>query len=80
LITRISLLDKKLQADEMFVRKFGDRLQIFGSFRTLYLALHLALSGKRWLALGNLLYTLRAYPYVILNYRFAVVLKKILLW
>lgn len=80
LIVRIALLDKKLQADEMFVKKFGDRLKIFSSYRTLYLALHLALSGKRWLALENLLYTARAYPYVILNYRFAVAVKKILLW
>jgi glycosyltransferase involved in cell wall biosynthesis len=80
LLTRISLLDKKLQADEMFIQRFGDRLKMFSSFRTLYLALHLALSGERWMAFKSMIYTARAYPYVIFNYRFAVAMKKILLW
>lgn len=80
LITRISILDQKLHSDKMFMQRFGDRLKMFSSFRTLYLALHLALSGERWMAFKSLLFTARAYPYVLLNYRFAVALKKILLW
>jgi len=80
LIIRIALLDKKLLADEMFIRRYGDRLRIFTSFRTLYLALHLALSGERWSAFKSLMYTVWAYPNVVLNYRFVVALKKILLW
>lgn len=80
LVTRISSLDKKLQSDEMFIKRFGDQLNVFNSYRTLYLALHLAMSGKRWMALKSLFFTARVYPYVLFNYRFAVVFKKILLW
>ena len=80
LMTRISLLDKKLQADAKFMERFGDRLGMFTSYRTLYLALHLALSGERWQALKSLLYTARQYPYSIITYRFAVAVKKIILW
>ena len=80
LMTRISLLDKKLQGDSKFMDRFGDRLSMFTSYRTLYLALHLALSGERWLAFKSLLYTARQYPYAITTYRFAVAFKKIVLW
>jgi glycosyltransferase involved in cell wall biosynthesis len=79
LILRISLLDQKLHADEKFMERFGSRLDMFTSYRTLYLALHLAMSGERWLAIKSLAYTARQYPYAIFTYRFAVVLKKILL-
>lgn len=79
LITRIALLDEKLLADSKFMEKFGDKLQIFSSYRTLYLALHLALSGERWLALKSLFYTAKKYPQIIFNYRFIVALKKIVL-
>lgn len=80
LITRIALLDKKLQANVHFIERFGERLNMFTSYRTLYLALHLALSGERWQAFKSLLYTAWQYPYVIRTYRFAVALKKIILW
>jgi glycosyltransferase involved in cell wall biosynthesis len=80
LITRIALLDKKLQSDEMFIKRFGDQINVFNSYRTLYLALHLVMSGERWMALKSLFFTARVYPYVLFNYRFIVVLKKILLW
>lgn len=80
LVIRIALLDKKLQADPKFIERFGDRLGMFTSYRTLYLALHLALSGERWQAFKSLLYTAKKYPYTIVSYRFAVAVKKILLW
>jgi glycosyltransferase involved in cell wall biosynthesis len=80
LMTRISLLDHKLHQDVLFGARFGDRLKMFTSYRSLYLALHLAMSGKRWLALKSLSLTLRKYPLVIVSYRFIVVLKKVVLW
>ena len=80
LITRIQFLDEKLNADAAFMARFGDRLAIFGSYRTLYLALHLALSGERWQAFKSLWITARQYPNVVFTYRFIVALKKILLW
>jgi hypothetical protein len=60
--------------------RFGSRLSMFTSYRTLYLALHLALSGERWQAFKSLAYTARQYPYVIMKYRFIVAFKKIILW
>ncbi len=80
LMARISSLGRKLQGNELFMQRFGNRLEMFNSFSTLYLALHLALSGARWLALKSLVYSVREYPYVVFNYRFGVALKKILLW
>lgn len=80
LVTRISFLGKKLQSDKMFIKRFGNQLNVFDSYRTLYLALHLAMSGKRWMALKSLFFTVRTHGYVLFNYRFIVVIKKILLW
>ena len=80
LITRISLLDERLQSDKKFIQRFGNKLNLFTSYRTLYLALHLALSGERWQAFKSLVYTARQYPYVVTTYRFIVALKKIVLW
>jgi glycosyltransferase involved in cell wall biosynthesis len=80
LIDRISLLDKKLAADSFFNEKFGHSKEKFGSYRTLYLSLHLAMSGERWTAFKSLVYTAYLYPYVMFSYRFTVALKKIILW
>jgi len=80
LVDRITLLDEKLMADPQFKKTFGDNLEKFGSYRTLYLALHLALSGERWQAFRSLVYTAYQYPYVIFTYRFIVAFKKIILW
>jgi len=80
LVARIDLLDQKLNAYPFFVQRFGAKKEKFGSYRTLYLALHLAISGKRWLAFKSLMYTFYLYPYVLFTYRFAVVCKKIILW
>jgi glycosyltransferase involved in cell wall biosynthesis len=80
LMTRINLLDKKLYEDDKFMERFGTRLVMFTSYRSLYLALHLALSGKRWQAFKSLCYTVTRYPNVIFQYRFVVAMKKIILW
>jgi glycosyltransferase involved in cell wall biosynthesis len=80
LMTRIYVLDKKLHADKKFMETFGDRVTMFTSYRSLYLALHLALCGERWLAFKSLLFTARQYPYVIFTHRFMVAIKKIVLW
>jgi glycosyltransferase involved in cell wall biosynthesis len=80
LIERISLLDKKLNADEAFKLTFGKDMDKFGSYRTLYLALHLAMSGQRWMALRSIIFTAWQYPYVVFTYRFMVAVKKIVLW
>jgi glycosyltransferase involved in cell wall biosynthesis len=80
LMTRISLLDQKLLSDNKFVARFGDRISLFTSYRSLYLALHLVMSGERWLALKTLIFTAGLYPNLVLSYRFNVILKKILLW
>jgi glycosyltransferase involved in cell wall biosynthesis len=80
LVERISILEKKLNADSEFIKVFGENLGKFNSYRTLYLSLHLAISGERWQAFRSLIHTVREYPNVIFNYRFAVALKKIILW
>jgi len=80
LISRISLLEEKLRANEDVRKRFGTRLREFSSFCLLYLSLHLALSNARWLALRKLIFAVRQYPLLVVNYRFIVALKKILLW
>jgi glycosyltransferase involved in cell wall biosynthesis len=80
LMSRMTLLDKTLHNDDLFMARFGSRLRIFASFRSLYQSLHLAMSGERWMAFKSLMYTLRMYPYVVFKYRFIVALKKIVLW
>lgn len=80
LIERITMLDEKLAADECFNRTFKDSKGKFGSYRTLYLSLHLALSGERWMAFRSLMLTFYSFPAVVFNYRFIVALKKILMW
>jgi glycosyltransferase involved in cell wall biosynthesis len=77
LIDRIHVLEEKLHRDPVFMNVFGNSLRKFDSYRTLYLALHLTLSGERWLAFKSLLATAMKYPAVMLNYRFSVALKKI---
>ncbi|HEY8933794.1 MAG TPA: glycosyltransferase family A protein [Cyclobacteriaceae bacterium] len=79
LFERISILEKKLNADAKFNQAFGKNLGKFNSYRTLYLSLHLALSGERWQAFKSLIHTVREYPNVVFNYRFIVALKKIIL-
>jgi glycosyltransferase involved in cell wall biosynthesis len=80
LMSRMTLLDQRLQNDDLFMARFGGRLRVFASFRSLYQSLHLAISGERWMAFKSLMYTLRMYPYVVFKYRFIVALKKIVLW
>jgi glycosyltransferase involved in cell wall biosynthesis len=80
LIDRITLLDKKLNADEAFLSAYGRDIDKFGSYRTLYLSLHLAMSGQRWMAFRSIIFTAWQYPYVIFTYRFMVAVKKIVLW
>jgi hypothetical protein len=77
---RISLLGFKVNSNPEIIQRFGENLKKFTSYRKLYLALHLALSGSRFSAFRNLLLTFRTYPVVIFKYRFAVTLKKIILW
>ena len=77
LIDRINVLEEKLHRDAVFMNVFGNSLRKFDSYRTLYLALHLALSGERWLAFKSLLATAMKYPAIMTNYRFPVALKKI---
>src|SRR5260221_876658 len=72
LMARIALLDQKLHADPFFSKKFGKSSEKFGSYRTLYLSLHLALSGERWMAFKSLLITVYLYPFVVFTYRFIV--------
>jgi hypothetical protein len=80
LARRISVLGTKLNDNPEFLNRFGKNLGKFTSYRSLYLALHLGLSGAKWQAIKSLLVTFRKHPIVILNYRFAVALKKIVLW
>jgi len=77
LSTRISLLENKLENDALFLDRFSNRLHEFHSYNALYLALHLAISGEKVLALKKLLYAARQHASVMITYRFAVVIKKI---
>lgn len=78
LSTRIYLLEDKLQRDKFFVDRFSNRVHEFRAYNALYLALHLTISGERLLALKKLLYSFKQKARVMLTYRFAVVLKKII--
>ncbi len=80
LVTRISLLERKVKDNREFVKKFGKNVAIFSSYCSLYLALHLALCGQRWQSLKCLMLTARQYLPAVFNYRFIVVIKKIVLW
>lgn len=80
LSTRIYLLEDKLQQDKLFVQRFNNRLNEFRSYNALYLALHLVISGKKILALKRLIYSARQNSKVVITYRFAAVLKKIIFW
>ena len=80
LSTRIYLLEDRLQHDKFFTERFNNRWLEFRSYNALYLALHLAIAGERLLALKRLLYVVKQNAKVIFMYRFAVVLKKIILW
>jgi len=80
LINRIRLLESKLKGNRHFVARFGNHINMFSSYNALYLSLHLAMSGSRLVAAKKLLYAVKQYPAVIASYRFAVVVKKILLW
>jgi len=80
LVIRISMLEKRLEGNTAFTERFGKTAAIFSSYCSLYLALHLALCGERWLAFKNLMRTASQYPLAMTNYRFIVALKKIVLW
>jgi glycosyltransferase involved in cell wall biosynthesis len=80
LSTRIYLLEDKLQHDKFFMQRFNNRWLEFRAYNALYLALHVAIAGQRLLALRKLLFVVKQNAKVMITYRFAVVLKKIILW
>jgi len=80
LIVRINLLIEKVTTDALFDQSIGTDFNKFKSYQLLYLALHLALSGNRWLAFRKLLYVAYLHPGIIFNYRFIVAVKKTMLW
>jgi glycosyltransferase involved in cell wall biosynthesis len=79
LLTRNELLKKCWQDDTAVAKRFGKKMNVLYSFLELYVALHLAMSKHRRLAVKELLVAIQEHPAVMLNYRFWVVIKKLIL-
>jgi glycosyltransferase involved in cell wall biosynthesis len=80
LLTRNELLKKCWQEDEVVMKRYGRKMNIVYSYLELYVALHLAISGHRSLGWKQLFLSFKSHPLVILNYRFWVVIKKLILF
>jgi glycosyltransferase involved in cell wall biosynthesis len=78
LLKRMNLLEFYVSGNSDVIRKFGDQLNVFRSYNDLYTALHLAIMRKKKMALHLALRALRQKKAVFLNYRFWVIVKKIL--
>jgi glycosyltransferase involved in cell wall biosynthesis len=75
---RISLAKKYLSEDVHVVDSFKSELNALFAYLDLYEALHLAISDNKKFALTSWHRSLKTHPAIILNYRFWVVLKKLL--
>ena len=79
LLRHSDLLRNSWLKDEMVMRKYGSKMKKLTAYLDLYVALHLAMSKERRLACQTLVKSLANHPRIVLNYRFLVVLKKIIL-
>lgn len=80
LVTRIGLLITKTINNPDFRLNFRSDERKFVAYSQLYLALHLAMSRRRQMAIVELVRATRSSLGICFTYRFIVVIKKILLW
>lgn len=79
LITRIELLVGKMCAQPAFMDFFGIHVRKWIAFSYLYLSLHLVMAGDRSGGLNYLWQSVIRHPQVVADYRFLVVIKKLIL-
>jgi glycosyltransferase involved in cell wall biosynthesis len=78
LLGRLDLLRKYLFADHDFMVGFKDRVHQFDAFLDLYAALHLTMHGNHNAGRKLLKSAVRKYRYIVFNYRYWVVVRKLL--
>jgi glycosyltransferase involved in cell wall biosynthesis len=78
-ITRITLAKKYISDDEQAKLVYGPRLKKISAYLDLYAALHLAISNRRAIGFKFLYMSFAQWPAVMFNYRFLVVIKKLIL-
>jgi glycosyltransferase involved in cell wall biosynthesis len=77
LVRRIELLQSTIQQNVNVVQYYGSLVRVIISYLDLYLSLHLVLSSNKYEGLKKLWRAFKRHPAVIFNYRFWVVVKKI---
>jgi glycosyltransferase involved in cell wall biosynthesis len=80
LIVRRKLLKEYLWRDHDVQKKYGPVKRKVEAYMDLYVALHLAIGSYRLKGLKKLIQAFFQYPWLMTNYRFWVVIKKILLF
>ncbi len=78
-ITRIAIAKKYISDDAQVKSVFGARLKKIAAYLDLYAALHLAISNNRAMGWNFLRLAFAQWPAVAFNYRFLVVVKKLIL-
>ncbi|SKC77243.1 glycosyltransferase family 2 protein [Ohtaekwangia koreensis] len=79
-LKRIALIKRFLNEDSQVTTTYGSKTKTIFAYLDLYAALHLVMAGFRAKAWKFLLGSLFQQPSVIFNYRFLVVVKKIILF
>jgi glycosyltransferase involved in cell wall biosynthesis len=78
-VIRITLAKKYISEDEQVKSKFGAKLKKIAAYLDLYAALHLAISNHKPMGWKFLRQSFSQWPAVLFNYRFLVVVKKLIL-
>jgi glycosyltransferase involved in cell wall biosynthesis len=76
---RIFLFKEYLTKNEDVVSVYGPYFNKIFAFKDLYAALHLSISNNKSLGIKSLWLSMRKYPGIMLNFRFWVVVKKLIL-
>ena len=79
-ITRITLAKKYISDDKQVKSVFGGRVKKIAAYLDLYAALHLAISNHKAMGWKFLIQSFSQWPAVLFNYRFLVVIKKLILY
>ncbi len=77
---RILLFKEYLKRDEKVLTKYGPLFNKMFAYKDLYAALHLAISNNKKLGLRSLIYACSKHPWIVSNFRFWVVVKKLILY
>ncbi|HEY5826014.1 MAG TPA: glycosyltransferase [Cyclobacteriaceae bacterium] len=77
-VTRIDLTKKYLLLDKNVQTYFGIRLKSIFAHHDLYASLHLAMANKQRMGWKYLMAAIGQWPTIVFNYRFIVVVKKLI--